>query len=94
MQKCPVGIELSPIRMIQRREMKLKMISGIFIKDISERRQITFRKISAASSNYNFLKENDPEKADVLFFAGCMTHLTPAIKNSMIKILDASGVEL
>jgi Fe-S oxidoreductase len=27
-----------------------------------------------------------------LFFAGCMTHLTPAIKNSMIKILDASGV--
>jgi Fe-S oxidoreductase len=45
------------------------------------------------SSNYNFLHENEPEKADVLFFAGCMTHLTPAIKNSMIKILDASGVK-
>jgi Fe-S oxidoreductase len=31
-------------------------------------------------------------KTDVLFFAGCMTHLTPTIKNSMVKILDASGV--
>ena len=41
---------------------------------------------------YNFLPEDEPEKADVLYFAGCMTHLTPSIKNSMVKILDASGL--
>jgi Fe-S oxidoreductase len=41
---------------------------------------------------YNFLSESEPEKVDVLFFAGCMTHLTPSIKRSMVKILDASGV--
>jgi Fe-S oxidoreductase len=29
--------------------------------------------------------------ADVIYFAGCMTHLTPTIKNSMVKILNASG---
>jgi Fe-S oxidoreductase len=41
---------------------------------------------------FNFLPESNPDKTDVLYFAGCMTHLTPAIKKSMIKILDASGV--
>jgi len=29
---------------------------------------------------------------DVIYFAGCMTHLTPATKLAMIKILKASGV--
>ncbi|HQG63446.1 MAG TPA: (Fe-S)-binding protein, partial [Bacteroidales bacterium] len=27
-----------------------------------------------------------------LYYAGCMTHLTPAIKKAMIRILDASGL--
>ena len=29
---------------------------------------------------------------DVIYFAGCMTHLTPATKLAMTKILDVSGV--
>ncbi len=41
---------------------------------------------------YDFLPEKNVEKTDVLYFAGCMTHLTPTIKKSMIKILEASGV--
>ncbi len=40
-----------------------------------------------------FFRKRNPEKADILYFAGCMTHLTPAIKNSMVKILDASGLK-
>ena len=44
--------------------------------------------------SYNFLPEPDSGKTDVLYFAGCMTHLTPSIKNSMVKILEASGVRL
>lgn len=31
------------------------------------------------------------DTADVLYFGGCMTHLTPAIKLSMIKIMQAAG---
>ncbi|NLJ42859.1 MAG: (Fe-S)-binding protein [Bacteroidales bacterium] len=43
-------------------------------------------------NNYDFLPASNPEKTDILYFAGCMTHLTPAIKNAMTSILDASGV--
>jgi Fe-S oxidoreductase len=90
--KCPVGIELSPIRMIRRRgEEEVRNDSSLIKRYFPERRKIIPENI-AGSTNYNFLKETEPEKADVLFFAGCMTHLTPAIKKSMVKILDASGL--
>jgi Fe-S oxidoreductase len=91
--KCPVGIELSPIRMIQRRvgeagNVMLNIYKGYF----RTRQSINLEK-PIGSSNYSFLQESDPQRADVLYFAGCMTHLTPAIKNSMIKILEASGMK-
>ena len=91
-QKCPVGIELSPIRMIQRRGG----VSGNDIRNIYKgyfrSRQSVINEKTNGVSNFNFLQENEPKKADVLFFAGCMTHLTPSIKNAMIKILEASGM--
>lgn len=34
-------------------------------------------------------KEDKPE---VVYFAGCMSHLTPKIEQSMVKIFDAAGV--
>jgi len=87
-----VIIELSPIRMIQRRT----------IGDIHEYRNNYrgyFRSHQGiiadkpnVSASYSFLPETIPKQTDVIFFAGCMTHLTPAIKKSMIKILNASGV--
>jgi Fe-S oxidoreductase len=91
-QMCPVGIEISPIRMIQRRggepENDIRNIyNGYFRK-----RQIVIPEKTNGSSNYGFLKERHPQKANILYFAGCMTHLTPSIKKSMIRILDASGV--
>jgi Fe-S oxidoreductase len=91
-QKCPVGIELYPIRMIQRREAEAENDIRNIYKGYFRSRQASISEKAVLSSNYDFLKETEPEKADVLFFAGCMTHLTPAIKNSMIKILNASGV--
>jgi Fe-S oxidoreductase len=92
-QKCPVGIELSPIRMIQRRGVEAENDIRNIYRGYFRSRQTAVADKPVISSNYSFLKEKDPEKADVLFFAGCMTHLTPAIKNSMVKILDASGVK-
>jgi Fe-S oxidoreductase len=91
-QKCPVGIELSPIRMIQRRGGDAENdIRNIYKGYFRSRQSVAIEKANG-SSIYNFLPESDPKKVDVLFFAGCMTHLTPTIRNSMIKILDASGV--
>jgi Fe-S oxidoreductase len=43
-------------------------------------------------SGINYLVPAEVNKADVIYFAGCMTHLTPSVKLSMTKILDASGI--
>src|SRR5664279_5413212 len=91
-QKCPVGIELSPIRMIQRREAEAENDIRNIYKGYFRSRQSEIAEKASATSNFSFLKENDTNKADVLYFAGCMTHLTPAIKKSMVKILEASGL--
>jgi Fe-S oxidoreductase len=91
-QKCPVGIELTPIRMIRRRAGETEPVkTNILQKYLPDRLNITPVKLNGQPS-YKYLPETEPEKKDVLYFAGCMTHLTPSIKNSMVKILDAAGV--
>jgi Fe-S oxidoreductase len=91
-QKCPVGIELSPIRMIQRRRSETENdMRNIYKGYFRSQQSDVIEKING-SSFFNFLPESNSAKVDVLFFAGCMTHLAPTIKKSMIKILDASGV--
>lgn len=90
--KCPVGIELSPIRMINRkREDANNGLKNIYGGYFRKKTVITTEKPVAPV--YGFLPQSKPERTDVVFFAGCMTHLTPSIKNSMIKILDASGLK-
>jgi len=91
-QKCPVGIELSPIRMIQRRAGEAEYDFRNIYRGYFRSRQSVAAVNLNGSEVYSFLPETNPEKADVLYFAGCMTHLTPTIKKSMVKILDASGV--
>jgi Fe-S oxidoreductase len=91
-QKCPVGIELSPVRMIQRRGGDNDTSFRNTYKGYFRNREIKRSEKNSSPPVFDFLPANDPEKADVLFFAGCMTHLTPSIKRSMVKILDASGV--
>jgi Fe-S oxidoreductase len=91
-QKCPVGIELSPIRMIQRRredsENDFRTVYKGYFRSQQKPEPV---KVSLPPS-FDFLKESDPPKVDIIYFAGCMTHLTPGIKNSMVKILNASGL--
>jgi Fe-S oxidoreductase len=92
-QKCPVGIELSPIRMIQRRGSEAENdIRNIYKGYFRSVKNIEIDKPDS-SPVYDFLPEINPDPVDVLFFAGCMTHLTPSIIKSMVKILDASGVK-
>jgi Fe-S oxidoreductase len=91
-QKCPVGIELLPIRMIQRRVGESENSFRNIYKGYFRARKIVPVEKASSLHAYDFLPDSNPEKTDVLFFAGCMTHLAPSIIKSMIKILDASGM--
>lgn len=88
---CPVGVELGPMRMIERRQGQraykpMRFIDGYGLngkKSVVEKEP---------TQSYDYLVSHEPEKADVIFFAGCMTHLTPSVIIAMKKIMDSAGV--
>ena len=43
--------------------------------------------------NINYLKPVSKHKADVVYFAGCMSHLTPTVKGAMISIFNHIQVD-
>lgn len=43
------------------------------------------------NSSYDYLKQLPVNKADIVYFAGCMTHLTPSIIKSMEKLFALSS---
>lgn len=90
-QVCPVGIELSPIRMIQRREGESDFDMRNIWRGYFRSRQINIPAKEVETPSYGFLPETGAVKADVIYFAGCMTHLTPGIKDSMVRIFKAAG---
>ncbi|MCU0409514.1 MAG: (Fe-S)-binding protein, partial [Bacteroidales bacterium] len=90
--KCPVGIELSPIRMIRRRAADEQWSYRNTYRGYLRNRQSLPQLKKDLKPSYDFLGNDDPEQADVLYFAGCMTHLTPSISRAMINILEASGL--
>ncbi|MBN1388099.1 MAG: (Fe-S)-binding protein [Bacteroidales bacterium] len=91
---CPVGIELGALRMIQRRAGKapedMKMIWTGYMR---ERNQQISDKANNYIKAYKYLtSEIIDTSPDVLYFAGCMTHLIPGIASSMEKIFETAGV--
>jgi Fe-S oxidoreductase len=90
-QACPVGIELMPVRMIQRREGDGAKDMRTIWKGYLRERQNPAPVKTAEQSSFGYLPERKYKQADVLYFAGCMTHLTPSIKESMIKIFQTAG---
>jgi Fe-S oxidoreductase len=91
-ESCPVGIELASIRMIRRREGETvngekSFWSGYF----SRRRPVPRTERTQPAASYDFLPEKNAEEADVIYFAGCMSHLTPSVKIAMKKIFSAAG---
>jgi Fe-S oxidoreductase len=88
---CPVGIELKQIRMIQRREGDAEYDMRSIWKGFLRNRQNPLPVKTPEKPSYSYLPEGKFKKADLLYFAGCMTHLTPGIKNSMEKIFKAAG---
>jgi len=61
--------------------------------DVNKLRMIARNKaVNDGLSDFDYLPEENPVKTDVLFFAGCMTHLSPAIIRSMEGIFNMAGV--
>lgn len=89
---CPVGIELSPIRMIQRRAVEPEVVFRNTHKGYFRSKQLIPQGKINLDPVYDFMPEPEPEKVDIIYFAGCMTHLTPSIKTAMVRILDTSGL--
>jgi Fe-S oxidoreductase len=88
---CPVGIEMASMRMIQRREGEtLNSYKNMWNGYFRRRQNMQPEKVSDQVS-YGFLPERKSGKADIIYFAGCMSHLTPSIKNAMVKILKTAG---
>lgn len=44
------------------------------------------------SESFVYIKPEIPHKAEVIYFGGCMTHLTPSIKNAMLTIFKKAGI--
>ena len=80
-EACPVGIHTDSLRLIKRREL-----------------------FSGQSADYGFLSSTalsvlgdpvrvvSPRQGGVVYFAGCMSHLTPSIIRAMRGILEKSGI--
>ncbi len=88
---CPVGIDLGPMRLIERRQgerpdKKLKFTEGF---SLTKKRSHIEKPVT---QSYSYLVKEEAESAEVLFFAGCMTHLTPSVIAAMKKIMDHAGV--
>ncbi len=90
-EACPVGIELGPMRLIERRQGERgDSEAGLWDKySISQQRSIIER---TTTQSYSYLVSKEQERAEVLFFAGCMTHLTPTIIAAMKQIMASAGV--
>jgi Fe-S oxidoreductase len=69
-QACPVGIDLTRQRVLQRKKNTLEQPEG-----------------------FKYLPVNQPiRKTEVIYFAGCMSHLSPNISRSMEKIFKSAKV--
>ncbi len=69
---------------------------GINLNDLRISQRIKASK--EYNSDYAFLQTLpyepvvEDKKPEVIYFAGCMTHMTPGIKKSVVQVLDKAGV--
>lgn len=61
------------------------------IDSVRLRQNVKELKAPKNQGDFSYVPPMDVEKADVLYFAGCMTRTMPSIERSMLAILDASG---
>ncbi len=61
--------------------------------DLNTQRYLARRRVHEEfRSDFSYLPDLQTRKTDVIFFAGCMGHLTPSVIHSMKKVLDHAGI--
>ena len=85
---CPVGVEGDRLRIAQRSVRKYNF--GPDYSNIDSLKEAENCNKFVINSN-NIVSSSDNEK--VLYFAGCMTALTPVIREKTVSILEKAGIE-
>ena len=85
---CPVGVEGDRLRIAQRSVRKYNF--GPDYSNIDSLKEVENCNKFVINSN-NIVSSSDNEK--VLYFAGCMTALTPVIREKTVSILEKAGIE-
>ncbi len=85
---CPVGVEGDRLRIAQRSVRKYNF--GPDYSNIDSMKEAENCNKFVINSN-NIVSSSDNEK--VLYFAGCMTSLTPVIREKTVSILEKAGIE-
>ena len=85
---CPVGVEGDRLRIAQRSVRKYNF--GPDYSNIDSMKEAENCNKFVINSN-NVVSSSDNEK--VLYFAGCMTSLTPVIREKTVSILEKAGIE-
>ena len=85
---CPVGVEGDRLRIAQRSVRKYNF--GPDYSNIDSLKEAENCNKFVINSN-NIVSSSDNEK--VLYFAGCMTSLTPVIRERTVSILEKAGIE-
>ena len=85
---CPVGVEGDRLRIAQRSVRKYNF--GPDYSNIDSMKEAENCNKFVINSN-NIVSSSNNEK--VLYFAGCMTSLTPVIREKTVSILEKAGIE-
>lgn len=80
---CPLGIESLNIKMAQRANISYRMKSDFGYLERLRDYETTSQQVIVSES-----KSKSESESKIVYFAGCMSHLTPKITRSMVKIFE------
>ena len=78
---CPLGIESLNIKMAQRANISYRMKSDFGYLESQQVNETTSQQVIVSESK-------SESESKIVYFAGCMSHLTPKITRSMVKIFE------
>ncbi len=82
---CPLGIESLNIKMAQRANISFRMKSDFGYLESQQVNETTSQQVIVSESKS---KSESESKSKIVYFAGCMSHLTPKITRSMMRIFE------
>ena len=84
---CPVGVDAPALRRAQR-----ATVNNSLVYDYSYLKSCQSASAISGSFNAGVSETMVPSAPEVMYFAGCMTHLTPRIIKSVEKVFKAASV--